>query len=290
IAKRCHKYYFEKRIMQMPPMPFSYSPSQLSNPQPSASCKPDWAIEMLDGMKEMRKELTKLGSIEKTLGTLTIKINQLENKVASMETVVSNCEKSSEFLSKSYDSQSKELKHAADDIKTLKKQCDSFEKQVQEQNMSKSKLENKITDLEARSMRENLLFHGIQETPNENCEVKVKEFMVSELSFDENSVNSITLDRVHRIGRGPRGPGFTRPIVAKFHKYSDRERVRDAGYTKRQELQIKNMSVKPQLPYDVIQKRKELNSVYEQAKKDGKDPKFNMGKLFINGREYVPPN
>lgn len=200
--------------MEMPPMPFSYSPSQLPNPQSSASCKPDWAIEILDGMKEMKRELTKLGSIEKTLSTLTLKINQLENKVPSMETVVSNFEKSSEVLSKSYDSQSKELKYAQDDIKTLRKQCESFEKHVEEQNMSNSKLESKITDLEARSMRENLLFHGIPETPNENCEVKVKEYMVSQLNLDENSVNSMNLDRVHRIGRGPRGPGFTRPIVA----------------------------------------------------------------------------
>lgn len=268
-------------------MPFSYSPSQQPNPQFNVNFKPDWATEILDNMKEMKKELSKLSSIEKTLGTLTYKINQMENKVSTMETVVNNCEKSCGFLSTTYDTQSNDLKAAKDNIKTLKKQCDSFETQVTEQNKTKAKLESKITDLEARSMRENLLFHGIPETQNEDCEMKVKEFLINELGLESDSVNTITLDRVHRIGRGTKGS--TRPIVAKFHKYTDREKVREAGYAKRIDLQTRNLAVKPQLPYDVVQKRKGLNTVYEKAKKEGKKPKFVMDKLFIDGIEYVTP-
>ena len=55
-------------------------------------------------------------------------------------------------------------------------------------------------------MRENLLFHGIPESENENCGVKVKDFMVKELVIEPQALNYMTLDRVHRIGRA-KGPG-----------------------------------------------------------------------------------
>ena len=73
------------------PMMFQYSPSQQSNPQMNFNFKPIWATEILDNMKEMKKELSKLGRIEKSIGTLTLKMNTLETKVSAMETVVNDC-------------------------------------------------------------------------------------------------------------------------------------------------------------------------------------------------------
>ena len=59
-----------------------------------------------------------------------------------------------------------------------------------------------------------------------------------------------------------------RPMEAKFHKYADREKVR--GYNMREDLQPKKVAVKLQLPNSVIQRRKKLSHVFEQAKKDGR--------------------
>ena len=81
----------------------------------------------------------------------------------------------------------------------LKKQCDDLEKQVKEHAKTKTKLESKVIDLEARSMRENLLFNGIPESNNEDCGVKVKDFMVKELELEPQAVNDMILDRVHFI-------------------------------------------------------------------------------------------
>ena len=235
------------------PMMFQYSPSQQPPQQMNFNFKPDWANEILDNMREMKKELSKLSNIEKSIGNLTLKMNTLDTKVSTMEAVVNNCEKSCTFLSSTYETQSKEITEAKNRVTNLKKQCDDLDKQVKEQVKTKRKLESKVIDLEARSMRENLLFNGIPESDPENCEVKVKDFMVKELEIDPHTVNGITLDRVHRIGK-PKGPGFIRPIVAKFHKYAEREMVREKGYNKRNDLATRKLSVKPQLPNDVVQK------------------------------------
>ena len=271
------------------PMVFQYSPSQQPNPQMNFNFKPDSVTEILDNMKEMKKELSKLSSIEKNIGTLTIKMNTLDTKVSSMEAVVNNCEKSCTFLSATYETQSKDISEAKKTVSNLKKQCDDLDKQVKEQTKSKKKLESKVIDLEARSMRENLLFNGIPESESENCEVKVKDFMIKELELETQTVNDMTLDRVHRIGRA-KGPGTIRPIVAKFHKYADREKVREIGYNKKNNLTARKLSVKRQLPNDVVQKRKTLSAVFEKAKVEGKNPKFVMEKLYIDGEEYVPPS
>ena len=54
-------------------------------------------------------------------------------------------------------------------------------------------------------MRENLLFHGIPESQNEDCELKVKQMMVNELKLAQEVVDSMILDRVHRIVNSQEG-------------------------------------------------------------------------------------
>ena len=66
--------------------------------------------------------------------------------------------------------------------------------------------------------------------------------------------------------------------------------MREIGYNKKNNLTARKLSVKPQLPNDVVQKRKTLSAVFEKAKVEGKNPKFVMEKLYIDGEEYVPPS
>ena len=105
-----------------------------------------------------------------------------------------------------------------------------------------------------------------------------------------NEADDLTFDHVHRIGRPEnQRVGSIRPIVAKFHKYSERETVREIGYQKREVLKRDNTAVKVQLPSEVLERRKPLYQVFEKAKNEGKRVKFVLDKLFINGREYIPP-
>ena len=73
-----------------------------------------------------------------------------------------------------------------------------------------------MNDLEFRSMRENLLFLGKDETQNEDCAEKVKQFCEDELQMARDTVSEIEFDRAHRIGKVK--VGSVRPIVVKFHR------------------------------------------------------------------------
>ena len=62
----------------------------------------------------------------------------------------------------------KELEKTKTELKALKSNC----KILEDKN---STLKTKVVDLESRSMRENLLFYGIQEgRTQENCEIFIK--------------------------------------------------------------------------------------------------------------------
>lgn len=57
-----------------------------------------------------------------------------------------------------------------------------------------------ILDLQSRSMRDNLIFPGIKEQPQDNPEQAIKEFMQSSLKLPHDTVHNKTFHRVHRIG------------------------------------------------------------------------------------------
>ncbi|GFR82586.1 SH3 domain protein [Elysia marginata] len=82
-------------------------------------------------------------------------------------------------------------------------------------------LEHKIDDLESRQKRNNLIFHGIQQTDSretwEECEKKIKKAIAEKLEISEE----IQIDRAHRLF----SRSSPRPIVVCFTEFKQRESV-----------------------------------------------------------------
>ena len=151
----------------------------------------------------------------------------------SMDTRVQDVDKSSSFVSGQFEDQKAKLKAANNELKSLSKKCHDFEGIVKKMEDKNATLEEKTNDLEFRSLRENLLFHGIPEGQNENCETLVKQFVADKLNIG----HEITIDRAHRLGK-PKGR--VRPIVVKFHEYTERETIRLKANDKREALKASN--------------------------------------------------
>lgn len=89
----------------------------------------------------------------------------------------------------------------------------------------------KLLDLEARSMRDNFVFTGLDEpqkpkagvrpTPD-NCEQLIKTLMLDTLGIETKDTE---FNIVHRLGGiGPKIKPL--PIIVNFHPHADREKVR----------------------------------------------------------------
>ena len=75
----------------------------------------------------------------------------------------------------------------------------------------------------------------------------------------------------------------TRPIVAKFAFYPDRERVRGAA----KNLEGTSFSIGQQFPKEVQDRRRVLVPMMKKAKLEGKEAYISVDKLYINGTQYV---
>ena len=87
------------------------------------------------------------------------------------------------------------------------------------------KLESRVIDIQARSMRDNLVFFNVEETENEqtNTEDLVHGIIKDKMGIEEN----VEFDRVHRMGAKWKRSGERRirPIVAKFSSHKIKEKV-----------------------------------------------------------------
>ena len=187
---------------------------------------------------------------------------------------------------------SSSLSFAMDENKDLKARIATLEKRLQltegllQQAKIKINMQNeKIIDLQARSMRENLVIRGVAEKENESWNDtanNVVEFMKTELKI--NDANSSMIDRAHRVGQKTNEK--PRNIVVKFtsSKFKDKlfQNVKNLAGKKQ-------FSVNEQLPQEVQERRNRLWPKFKEAKEKSKHDKsmkvkWSFDKLNINGK------
>ncbi|KAH3781429.1 hypothetical protein DPMN_159256 [Dreissena polymorpha] len=128
-----------------------------------------------------------MDEIEKFLNKLNMKVEGLEQNVKSIEARTKEIERSSQFMNNELEDTRQKIKSTDTEIKNINK---NHKEKIQSIKLQADENEQKTNDLEARSMRENLLFYGCPEVLNENCEGTVKSIILERLRIVEN----ITLD------------------------------------------------------------------------------------------------
>jgi predicted nuclease with TOPRIM domain len=129
----------------------------------------------------------------------------------------------------------KEIKHSLEyahaEIADLKKENETNKVNQEQARERIGKLEqdnatlrNKIVDLQARSMRDNLLFFNIPERDQENTTEIIHELLETKMEI-RDARNKVKIDRSHRIGRKREGNRKPRPIVHGQVQLSSRPRT-----------------------------------------------------------------
>jgi hypothetical protein len=83
---------------------------------------------------------------------------------------------------------------------------------IKELEDSNRRLQDSVVDLKARSMRDNLLFHNIDESEEEDCTEVIYSLLEEKLDMPE-ARSSIKIDRAHRVGRKRDGPENREPSL-----------------------------------------------------------------------------
>jgi hypothetical protein len=183
-------------------------------------------------------------------------------------------------LEKSANSLSDENADMKQTIETLQRKVQLQDGLIARLTSKTEQQEAQLTDLRARSMRDNIVIGGIAEDGvNENWDVtkrKVQNFLNKELKIAD--VNEVQIDRAHRSGVKGNEP---RPIIAKLMNSSSKDII----FQHVKNLRGKpNFSIQEQLPAEVTECRKRLWNQYKRAKADPNNRvSWSLDKLVING-------
>ncbi|XP_020619744.1 protein unc-13 homolog C-like [Orbicella faveolata] len=240
--------------------------------------KLDLVLQKLDNMEK------KLDILEGFVKVVDGKVNKLQDKAEQFESFSRDATTKLKVLDEG-------MSFANTEIENLKKKVKLLEQTIQEntvntENKFKGKIEalrNEKLYMEVYQRRENLRFYGIAESfhlSEENVKEVLIGFIQKELNISE--ADSFEYQRVHRIGKRDPSQEKPRPIIARFLRYSDRERVMSSA----RKLKGTGFGISPDLPKEIVDRRKELMPKFKKAKEDGKSAFFKRSepdKLFIEG-------
>lgn len=236
---------------------------------------------------------TRLGAIEiqmsdikqvtDSVSSLTTRVNTMELEVNTVKKTMSDVENNTKAMSDIFD----DVKKTSDlKLSTLRQEThqirDQFKEAMNTMERQSEDLQKSVVDLKSRSMRDNLVFSGIPERDDEDCEEVIQNFLKTKLKL----VDDISFERVHRMGKKDEFRTKPRRIVAKFSFFRDRELVRLQAPKK---LKGSNIWVNEQFPPEIEEKRKTLYPVMRTARKNGHRVKLVRDSLYIDGRLYVSP-
>lgn len=143
-------------------------------------------------------------------------------------------------------------------------------------------LKETVLDLQARSMRDNLVFSGIPEKAEEDPERTVADFLTKNLKLPMETVKTITFHRVHRLGGKKPDSRRPRPIVVKFEHFKQKVLVKSRG----RELRGTDFGVNDQFPREILDRRRILFPIRKRFLDEGSRAVVAVDKLFVNGQLY----
>ncbi|KAL9983201.1 hypothetical protein ACROYT_G005339 [Oculina patagonica] len=212
-----------------------------------ASLAVDMSEMMAEKLDEILAKLNKLDSIETTL-------NNLCSKMATVESVTDG-----------------KLEKMDNGLQWMNTEVEDLKLKITLLETAKKDLHTQQLYAEAYSRRENLKFFGLAERETKSSSNSSEVINTRNILFEflekrpglENPEKEIELQRVHRIGKPTAGK--TRPIIARFLRFQDREMVLKASFR----LQDPEIKVLEDYPQEIIERRRKQMKKLKMPKRTG---------------------
>ena len=254
--------------------------------------------------------MSKVGNIETSMSNFCVELSSLKRDNVEIKKSVSEmdkfCQSISDFsdeyraqktiYSQSFKRIESENNALKQENKDLNQRVETLNKTIEEGASSITAMKERLLEVESRSMQSNLVFFGLAELVDvednkSNCERLLKDFIKSEMTFEDSqniNTDDIVFDRVHRLGRrryDRYGQQIRpRPIIAAFKNFLEREIIRKAFSS----IKTPWYSVREQFPREVEERRKVLYPLYKKTKANQNNSvKLIRDKLYVNGKTIL---
>jgi len=166
---------------------------------------------VMDTLEQIDSKLRKLDSIETQLKDMSGKLSQIEDRVSSLESksLSTNSKLTEIEASRHYDSQTcDEIRRKQSEIdasiRTEKQRNEQASKHIESLRHENKRLSEDLIDMQARSMRDNLIFFNFKE-PHTADERRAEDCTKIIVDFCENTLRipdvrtSVKIDRAHTM-------------------------------------------------------------------------------------------
>lgn len=122
-------------------------------------------------------------------------------------------------------------------------------------------LQDKVTDLEGRSRRNNIRIYGIKEGTEGNSMLTfIDNFLKTELALDGTA--ELQIQRAHRsIGPKPRDEAVSRSILVNFQRYDTKDKILKTAWSKKIICDGKPVSFAHDLPTEINNRLREYRDI-----------------------------
>ncbi len=171
------------------------------------------------------------------------------------------------------------------DNASLRMDLNCLKQQVTDLQYENFHLSKDVLDMQCRSMRDNVIIHGIPEKGKETymeTEQLVKSFLKDSFQLEEKEVDAIHFSRAHCIGQSRHGMLRPRPVVAKLT--DSKAKLVIMGKGKR--LKDTPFSISDQFPPEILRRRRLLYPVMRDARNAMKRTCLSVDKLYIDGKLF----
>ena len=229
------------------------------------------------------EKLEKLDIIEEAVNDLRKSFDKLEGRIQSLEDAYKTTKQDVEGLKESLNANNEDKQKTSERLGKFEEKTNSGLAALEKENNKLSALvkdiENKNLYLEAYSRRENVKFENIpEEDPKEDTEMVLRSFLERELGFSDAA--NIEIQRVHRLGK--KKEEKPRPILARFLRYKDCEKLYSLGHR----LRGTDFKMYQDLPFEIVERRRTQMETFKKAKRSNIPVAFSKAqpdKLYIRG-------
>ena len=209
----------------------------------------------------------------------TSSIERVENKIERLSNENTLLKQEVESLKASADFQNKWFEEAKRDLEEMRAK-DPIEEDIKLIEQKHQQLEEKISELEDRSRRNNLRFSGFTEKAEgaetwEESENLIREFIERNLEMESKD---ITIERAHRTGSKINGK--KRAIIVKFLNYKDKDAV--LNQYRQKQLWKDNIDVNEDYSERTEDLRKQLFEQAKEIRQSGKSAKVVYKKFVVS--------
>ena len=231
------------------------------------------------------EKLEKLDIIEEAVNDLRKSFDKLEGRIQTLEDAYKTTKQDVEGLKESLNAKNEDVKQKTSErLGKFEEKTNSGLAALEKENNKLSALvkeiENKNLYLEAYSRRENVKFENIpEEDPKEDTEMVLRSFLERELGFSDAA--NIEIQRVHRLGK--KKEEKPRPILARFLRYKDCEKLYSLGHR----LRGTDFKMYQDLPFEILERRRTQMETFKKAKRSNIPVAFSKAqpdKLYIRGK------